>query len=107
MLEKKFEAFRKEVQSLGPAKVEALRELAGSLERTAHKYSPQIQAQRSRIEATWERLDRAIKARTQVNAPRPGRGSPGAGTALPSAWIQDKQTRWLCVCARAEGDGCL
>ncbi|KAM8907210.1 spectrin beta chain, non-erythrocytic 5 [Lycaon pictus] len=101
MLEKKFEAFRKEVQSLGPAKVEALRELAGSLERTAHKYNPQIQAQRSRIEATWERLDRAIKARTQVNAPRPGRGSPGAGTSLPSAWVQDKQTRRLCSLATA------
>uniref|UniRef100_A0A8C8YBE4 Spectrin beta, non-erythrocytic 5 n=1 Tax=Panthera leo TaxID=9689 RepID=A0A8C8YBE4_PANLE len=63
--EEKFDAFRKEVQSLGQAKVQALRELAGSLERTARRHKPQIQAQRSRIEATWERLDRAMKARTQ------------------------------------------
>ncbi|CAK7301658.1 Spectrin beta chain, non-erythrocytic 5 [Vulpes lagopus] len=92
MLEKKFEAFRKEVQSLGPAKVEALRELAGSLERTAHKYSPQIQAQRSRIEATWERLDRAIKARTQSLATaREVRGFEQAVAWLQS-WMQEKAT---------------
>ncbi|XP_072594223.1 spectrin beta chain, non-erythrocytic 5 [Vulpes vulpes] len=92
MLEKKFEAFRKEVQSLGPAKVEALRELAGSLERTAHKYSPQIQAQRSRIEATWERLDRAIKARTQSLATaREVRGFE-QGVAWLQSWMQEKAT---------------
>ncbi|XP_077736870.1 spectrin beta chain, non-erythrocytic 5 [Canis aureus] len=92
MLEKKFEAFRKEVQSLGPAKVEALRELAGSLERTAHKYSPQIQAQRSRIEATWERLDRAIKARTQSLATaREVRGFEQTVAWLQS-WMQEKAT---------------
>uniref|UniRef100_A0A8C0QVH5 Spectrin beta, non-erythrocytic 5 n=1 Tax=Canis lupus dingo TaxID=286419 RepID=A0A8C0QVH5_CANLU len=92
MLEKKFEAFRKEVQSLGPAKVEALRELAGSLERTAHKYNPQIQAQRSRIEATWERLDRAIKARTQSLATaREVRGFEQTVAWLQS-WMQEKAT---------------
>lgn len=76
VLEEKFDAFRKEVQSLGQAKVQALRELAASLERTAPRCSPQIQAQRSRIEAAWERLDGAIKARSQVSAPRPGQGQP-------------------------------
>ncbi|CAD7671031.1 unnamed protein product [Nyctereutes procyonoides] len=92
MLEKKFEAFRKEVQSLGLAKVEALRELAGSLERMAHKYSPQIQAQRSRIEATWERLDRAMKARTQSLATaREVRGFEQAVAWLQS-WMQEKAT---------------
>ncbi|XP_057577784.1 spectrin beta chain, non-erythrocytic 5 [Hippopotamus amphibius kiboko] len=65
VLEEKFDTFRKEVQSLGQAKVQALRERAGALERAAPRCSPQIQAQRSRVEATWERLDRAVKAHTQ------------------------------------------
>ncbi|KAM7239689.1 hypothetical protein CapIbe_009184 [Capra ibex] len=65
LLEEKFDAFRKDVQSLGQARVQALRERAGSLERAAPRCSPQIQAQRSRIEASWERLDQAVKARTQ------------------------------------------
>ncbi|KAI4568080.1 hypothetical protein MJT46_007878 [Ovis ammon polii x Ovis aries] len=65
LLEEKFNAFRKDVQSLGQARVQALRERAGSLERAAPRCSPQIQAQRSRIEASWERLDQAVKARTQ------------------------------------------
>ncbi|KAL4696038.1 hypothetical protein H8957_001690 [Semnopithecus entellus] len=65
VLEEKFDAFRKEVQSLGQAKVHALRKLAGTLERGAPRRYPHIQAQRSRIEAAWERLDQAIKARTE------------------------------------------
>ncbi|XP_031791592.1 spectrin beta chain, non-erythrocytic 5 [Piliocolobus tephrosceles] len=65
VLEEKFDAFRKEVQSLGQAKVHALRKLAGTLERGAPMHYPHIQAQRSRIEAAWERLDQAIKARTE------------------------------------------
>uniref|UniRef100_A0A2I3GSR9 Spectrin beta, non-erythrocytic 5 n=1 Tax=Nomascus leucogenys TaxID=61853 RepID=A0A2I3GSR9_NOMLE len=65
VLEEKFDAFRKEVQSLGQAKVYALRKLAGTLERGAPRCYPHIQAQRSRIEAAWERLDQAIKARTE------------------------------------------
>ncbi|XP_058149963.1 spectrin beta chain, non-erythrocytic 5 [Dasypus novemcinctus] len=64
-LEEKFDAFRKDVQSLGQAKMQALRELAGSLERSAPSGAPQIQAWRSRIEAAWERLDRAMKVRTE------------------------------------------
>lgn len=73
VLEEKFDAFRKEVQSLGQAKVHALRKLAGTLERGAPRRYPHIQAQRSRIEAAWERLDQAIKARTEVGNHRPGR----------------------------------
>uniref|UniRef100_A0A8I3WS86 EH domain containing 4 n=1 Tax=Callithrix jacchus TaxID=9483 RepID=A0A8I3WS86_CALJA len=47
------------------AKVQALRKLAGTLERGAPRSYPHIQAQRSRIEAAWERLDKAIQARTE------------------------------------------
>ncbi|KAK2103757.1 Spectrin beta chain, non-erythrocytic 5 [Saguinus oedipus] len=65
VLEEQFDAFRKEVQSLGQAKVQALRKLAGTLERGAPRSYPHIQAQRSRIEAAWERLDEAIQARTE------------------------------------------
>ncbi|XP_078189296.1 spectrin beta chain, non-erythrocytic 5 [Callithrix jacchus] len=65
VLEEQFDAFRKEVQSLGQAKVQALRKLAGTLERGAPRSYPHIQAQRSRIEAAWERLDKAIQARTE------------------------------------------
>lgn len=88
MLEEKFDTFRKEAQSLGQAKVQALRELADSLERMAPRCTPQIQAQRSRIEAAWERLERAIKARILVSAPLGQvRGSQGAGASMPSAWV--------------------
>lgn len=72
VLGEKFDAFREEVQILGPAKVQALRELARNMEQAAPGRCPQIRAQRSRVEATWERLDRAIKARTQVDCRRPG-----------------------------------
>lgn len=68
MLEEKFKIFSQEAWSLGQVKVQALRELADSLERGAPRCSPQIQAQKSRIQATWERLDKAIKARTEVGA---------------------------------------
>ena len=90
VLEEKFDAFRKEVHSLGQAKVQALRERAASLERAAPRFSPQIQPQRSRIEAAWERLDGAVKVRTQVRG-----GSQGAGTSVPSAWT--RQPHQLCV----------
>uniref|UniRef100_A0A8C4M5V2 Spectrin beta, non-erythrocytic 5 n=1 Tax=Equus asinus TaxID=9793 RepID=A0A8C4M5V2_EQUAS len=92
VLEEKFDAFRKEVQSLGQAKVQALRELAGSLERAAPRCCPQIQAQRSRIEATWERLDRAIKARTEnLATAREVRGFEQAAAEL-WGWMQEKAT---------------
>lgn len=76
VLEEKFDAFREEVLHLGQAKVQALRELAGNLEQAAPKCCPQIQAQRSRVEATWKKLDRAIKARTQVGATGDNRQGP-------------------------------
>ena len=59
--------------------MQALRERAGSLERAAPRCSPQIQAQRSRIEASWERLDQAVKARTQVGALGPVGADKGQG----------------------------
>ncbi|KAM8780237.1 LOW QUALITY PROTEIN: spectrin beta chain, non-erythrocytic 5 [Rhynchonycteris naso] len=64
VLEEKFDAFRKEVQSVGQANVPALRELAGDREWAAPRCHPQIQVQRSSIRATWERLD-SIKASMQ------------------------------------------
>ena len=47
-------------------------------------------------EASWERLDQAVKARTQVGAPGPGRGRQGAGTSVPSSWA--RQPPQVCVC---------
>ncbi|XP_045863809.1 spectrin beta chain, non-erythrocytic 5 [Meles meles] len=95
MLEEKFDAFRKETQSLAQAKVQALRELADSLERMAPRCTSQIQAQRSRIEAAWERLDRAIKARIQSLAiAREVRGLEQAAAELQE-WMQEKATQMV------------
>ncbi|KAM6181713.1 LOW QUALITY PROTEIN: spectrin beta chain, non-erythrocytic 5 [Erethizon dorsatum] len=65
VLEARFDAFSREVQSLGQAKVQALRELVDPLEQRAPGCYTQIQGQKSRVEATWERLDKAIKTRTE------------------------------------------
>uniref|UniRef100_A0A8D0S447 Calponin-homology (CH) domain-containing protein n=1 Tax=Sus scrofa TaxID=9823 RepID=A0A8D0S447_PIG len=90
VLEEKFDAFRKEVHSLGQAKVQALRERAASLERAAPRFSPQIQPQRSRIEAAWERLDGAVKVRTQnLTAAREVRGFEQVAAEL-QGWMQEK-----------------
>ncbi|XP_076983663.1 spectrin beta chain, non-erythrocytic 5 [Tamandua tetradactyla] len=89
-LEEEFEAFRKEVQSLGQVRLQALRELAGSLEHRAPGHFPQIQAQKSHIEAAWERLDRAVKARTEnLAAAREVHGFEQAAAAL-RGWVQEK-----------------
>ncbi|XP_069348326.1 spectrin beta chain, non-erythrocytic 5 [Eulemur rufifrons] len=90
VLEEKFDAFRKEAQSLGQAKVQALRELAGTLEQEAPRCCPSVQAQRSHIEATWERLDKAIKARTEnLAAARQVRSLEQAAAEL-QGWVQEK-----------------
>ncbi|XP_006883283.1 PREDICTED: spectrin beta chain, non-erythrocytic 5 [Elephantulus edwardii] len=90
VLEEKFNAFRKDVQSLGQAKVQALRELAGALERGTPRCYPQIQAHMSRIEATWERLDRAMKTRTEsLAAARAIRSFHKAAGEL-QGWMQEK-----------------
>ncbi|XP_023568382.1 spectrin beta chain, non-erythrocytic 5 [Octodon degus] len=62
VLEARFDAFSREVLGLGQAKVQALRE---GLERRAPGCHPQIQSQKNHIEATWERLNKAIKTRTE------------------------------------------
>ncbi|KAM5175969.1 spectrin beta chain, non-erythrocytic 5 [Callospermophilus lateralis] len=90
VLEEKFDALRREIQSLGQVKVQALRDLARPLERGAPRHYPQIQAQKSRIEATWERLDRTIKVRTEnLVAAREVRGLEKAVTEL-QGWMQEK-----------------
>ncbi|XP_077655910.1 LOW QUALITY PROTEIN: spectrin beta chain, non-erythrocytic 5 [Urocitellus parryii] len=90
VLEEKFDAFRREIQSLGQVKVQALKDLARPLEKGAPRYYPQIQAQKSRIEATWERLDRTIKVRTEnLVAAREVRGLEKAVTEL-QGWMQEK-----------------
>ncbi|XP_058521995.1 spectrin beta chain, non-erythrocytic 5 [Ochotona princeps] len=61
VLQEKFDAFSKEVQSLGQARMQALREHAGSLEQAAPRCSLHIQAHKSHIQAAWERLHEAIK----------------------------------------------
>nr|KAF6487643.1 spectrin beta, non-erythrocytic 5 [Rousettus aegyptiacus] len=92
VLGEKFDAFREEVQILGPAKVQALRELARNVEQAAPGCCPQIQAQRSRIEATWERLDRAIKARTQNLAMACEVHGFEQAVAELRSWMQEKAT---------------
>lgn len=69
-----FGAFNREVQSLGQAKMQTLKELTASLERVAPRFYPQIQAQKCRIQTTWERLNKAIKVRTEVGHVSGGMG---------------------------------
>ncbi|KAM9646114.1 spectrin beta chain, non-erythrocytic 5 [Trichechus inunguis] len=90
VLEEKFAAFSKEVQSLGQAKVQALRELGDSLEQGASGCYPQIQAHKNCIEAAWERLDKAIKARAEnLAAARELHGFHKAAGEL-RGWLQEK-----------------
>ncbi|KAM9202881.1 spectrin beta chain, non-erythrocytic 5 [Dugong dugon] len=90
VLEEKFAAFSKEVQSLGQANVQALRELGDSLEQGAPGCYPQIQAHKSCIEATWERLERAIKACAEnLAAARELHGFHKAAGEL-RGWLQEK-----------------
>lgn len=70
-----FGAFNREVQSLGQAKMQTLRERMASLERGAPRFYPQIQAQKCRVQATWERLNKAIKVRAEVGHVSRGLGS--------------------------------
>ncbi|XP_064148191.1 spectrin beta chain, non-erythrocytic 5 isoform X4 [Loxodonta africana] len=99
VLEEKFAAFRKEVQSLGQAKMQALRELVGSLEEGAPRCYSQIQAHKRGIEATWERLDRAIKARTENLAAAHEVHGLHKAAAVLQGWMQEKA-------AMMEGAGC-
>lgn len=88
--------------------MQALWKQAGSLEWAAPRCSPQIQGQRSHIEAIWERLDRAVKIHTQVGALSLSQGQPrgwdscvcnlpGPGTGSPT----------VSVCLCVEQGGCL
>uniref|UniRef100_H0XEK4 Spectrin beta, non-erythrocytic 5 n=1 Tax=Otolemur garnettii TaxID=30611 RepID=H0XEK4_OTOGA len=90
VLEEKFEAFRKEAQSLGQAKVQALRELADTLEREAPGCCSHIQAQRSHVEAMWERLGKAIKARAENLATAHQVHSFQQVVAELQCWVQEK-----------------
>ncbi|XP_036040911.1 spectrin beta chain, non-erythrocytic 5 [Onychomys torridus] len=65
VMEDMFGAFGREVQSLGQAKVQTLRELMAPLERGAPRFYPQIQAQKYRVQATWERLNKTIEVRRE------------------------------------------
>ncbi|XP_044521048.1 spectrin beta chain, non-erythrocytic 5 [Gracilinanus agilis] len=90
MLEEKFHTFEREVQSLGPAKVQGFLELAGNMERTALRCYPKIQAQRSRIEDSWEQLNKAIRTRAEnLVAAREVHGFHQAAAELWSC-IQEK-----------------
>ncbi|XP_006831957.1 PREDICTED: spectrin beta chain, non-erythrocytic 5 [Chrysochloris asiatica] len=99
VLEEKFNTFQKEVQSLEQAKVQALRELAGSLKQNIPRCSSQIEAHQSSIEATWERLELAIKARTEkLAAARELHSFHKVASAL-WGWMQEKA-------AEMEGASC-
>ncbi|XP_029391606.1 LOW QUALITY PROTEIN: spectrin beta chain, non-erythrocytic 5 [Mus pahari] len=90
VLEDMFGAFNREVQSLGQAKMQTLSERMASLERGAPRFYPQIQAQKCRIQATWERLNKAIKVRTEnLAAARDLRSFEQAASELQE-WMQEK-----------------
>ncbi|XP_072479324.1 spectrin beta chain, non-erythrocytic 5 [Notamacropus eugenii] len=92
VLEEKFHAFQKEVQTLGPPKIQGFRELAGNLEQAAPRCYPKIQAQRSRIEDSWEQLNKAMRTRTEnLAAAREVHSFDQAAAELWS-WIQEKTT---------------
>ncbi|XP_028622676.1 spectrin beta chain, non-erythrocytic 5 [Grammomys surdaster] len=92
VLEDMFGAFSREVQSLGQAKMQTLRELMASLERGAPRFYPQIQAQKCRVQTTWERLNKAIKVRTEnLAAARDLRSFEQAASEL-QGWVQEKTT---------------
>ncbi|XP_012865444.1 PREDICTED: spectrin beta chain, non-erythrocytic 5 [Dipodomys ordii] len=89
VLQEKFEAFRSEVRSLG----QALWERAAPLEQGISRCDPQIQAQKSRIQATWERLEQAMEARTQsLAAAREVCGLEQAARQL-QGWVQEKHAQ--------------
>ncbi|XP_076785650.1 spectrin beta chain, non-erythrocytic 5 isoform X3 [Arvicanthis niloticus] len=89
VLEDVFGAFNREVQSLGQAKMQTLKELTASLERGAPRFYPQIQAQKCRIQTTWERLNKAIKVRTEnLAAARDLRSFEQAASEL-QGWMQE------------------
>ncbi|XP_069861789.1 spectrin beta chain, non-erythrocytic 5 [Dipodomys merriami] len=93
VLQEKFEAFRSEVRSLGQAKLQALWELAAPLEQGISRCDPQIQAQKSSIQAAWERLEQALEARTQsLAAAREVRGLEQAACEL-QGWVQEKRAQ--------------
>ncbi|XP_060228154.1 spectrin beta chain, non-erythrocytic 5 [Meriones unguiculatus] len=90
VLEDMFGAFSREVQSLGQAKVQTLRELMAPLERGAPRFYPQIQAQKYRVQTTWDRLNKAIKARAEnLAAARALRSFEQAASEL-QGWMQEK-----------------
>ncbi|EDL79932.1 spectrin, beta, non-erythrocytic 5 (predicted), partial [Rattus norvegicus] len=115
VLEDMFDAFNREVQSLGQAKMQTLRELMASLERGAPRFYPQIQAQKCRVQATWERLNKAIKARTerevrvienevsrvQTEAQRLGQHHPLAQGSL-GEWLTKVQGAWANLEAKVQ-----
>ncbi|XP_068961768.1 spectrin beta chain, non-erythrocytic 5 [Petaurus breviceps papuanus] len=92
VLEEKFHTFQKEVQTLGPTKIQGFLELAGNLEQAAPRYYPKIQVQRSRIEDSWEQLNKTMRTRAEnLAAAREVHGFDQAAAELWS-WIQEKAT---------------
>ncbi|XP_040602017.1 LOW QUALITY PROTEIN: spectrin beta chain, non-erythrocytic 5 [Mesocricetus auratus] len=92
VMEAVFGAFSREVQSLGQAKVQTLRELMAPLERGTPRFYPQIQAQKYRIQAAWERLSKAVELRREnLAAARELQSFELAASEL-QGWIQEKTT---------------
>ncbi|XP_074091259.1 spectrin beta chain, non-erythrocytic 5 isoform X1 [Macrotis lagotis] len=92
VLEEKFHTFQTEVQSLGSTKVQGFLELAGNLEQAAPRCYSKIQAQRSRIQASLEQLNKAMRTRKEnLAAAREVHGFDQAAAELWS-WIQEKIT---------------
>ncbi|XP_028933726.1 spectrin beta chain, non-erythrocytic 5 [Ornithorhynchus anatinus] len=89
-LEEKFDAFRKEVQVLGQAKMQGLRDLAADLDQEAPGRYQEVQGHRRRVEESWERLGQAMKARTEnLATAREVHGFDQAVAEL-RGWMQEK-----------------
>ncbi|XP_038597006.1 spectrin beta chain, non-erythrocytic 5 [Tachyglossus aculeatus] len=89
-LEEKFDAFRKEVQVLGQAKMQGLRDLAANLDQEAPGRYQEVQGHRQRVEESWERLGQAMTARTEnLATAREVHGFDQAVAEL-RGWMQEK-----------------
>ncbi|KAM8921263.1 spectrin beta chain, non-erythrocytic 5 [Pelodytes ibericus] len=66
VLEKQFENFVKEVETLGHSKMLSLNELASSLLRESHGHGQTIKTKTEAVNNTWDELCRAIENRAKI-----------------------------------------
>ncbi|KAM9294405.1 spectrin beta chain, non-erythrocytic 5 [Gastrophryne carolinensis] len=66
ILEKEFENFVKEIETLGKGKVLSLNELASGLLKESHSQSEGIKKKTAEVHSTWDALCRAIQRRAKI-----------------------------------------